>query len=343
LRQRAKEGEYGQMDWIFSCLKFVALLSGVLFLLLGTVSAQATKRDSSAGATKQMAATDVLGVGDEITLDEFDVEEFNGRVFQVGSDGTIGLPLVGRMPAAGMTFSEFEHALDDKLRRFVKEPRATITSAKYHGRTVTVIGAVNNPGAYQITEPRNLLEMLSIAGGLRSDAGSWLRVTRKGQYGRIETTTPDVDFTAGVTEARIPIAPLLDGTHPSLNLVVMPNDIISVAKAEIVYVVGDVKKQGGFVLGDHEQLSLIKLLALAEGLQSTAAPGRAKVIHETEGARSETPVDVQKILQGKDQDVMLKADDILFVPTSTGKKMAFRAIEAAIQTGTGIVIWRRPF
>jgi polysaccharide biosynthesis/export protein len=329
------------MNRIVSYLAFAVLLS--CFLFVPEAATQVAKRDSSAVVPRQLAATDILGVGDEITLDEFDVEEFNAKVFQVGADGTIGLPLVGRMPAAGMTFAEFEHSLDGKLTRYIKEPRATITSVKYHSRSVTVMGAVNNPGAYQITEPHSLLEMLSIAGGLRSDAGSWLLVTRKGPYGQIETTTPGVDFSAGVTEMRVPITPLLSGTNSSLNIAVMPNDIISVAKGEIVYVVGDVKKQGGFVLGEHEQLSLIKLLSLAEGLQSTAAPGRAKVIHESDGGRTETPVDVQKILQGKDQDVMLKPDDILFVPTSTGKKMAFRAIEAAIQTGTGIVIWRRPF
>jgi polysaccharide export outer membrane protein len=325
---------------IFALLQFV-LWSCFLTQVPEAARAQTPSRAAAAGAQKPLAPTDVLGVGDEITLDEFDVEEFNTRVFQVGSDGSIGLPLVGRMLAAGLTFSEFEQALDDKLRRFVKDPRATITSAKYHSRSVTVIGAVKDPGTFQISEPRSLLEMLSMAGGLRPDAGSWLRVTRKGQYGRIETSAPDVDFSAGVTEARVPIAPLMDGTRPSLNLTVMPNDIISVAKAEMVYVVGDVKKQGAFVLGDHEQLSLIKLLSLAEGLQSTASPGQSRVIHESDGTRSETPVDVQKILHGKADDVMLKADDILFVPTSTGKKMAYRAIEAAIQTGTGIIIWRR--
>jgi len=114
-----------------------------------------------------------------------------------------------------------------------------------------------------------------------------------------------------------------------------------VAKAEMVYAVGEVKKQGGFVLGEHEQLSLLKLLSLAEGLGGTAAPAQARVIHESGGSRTETPVDVQKILQGKQADILMKPDDILFVPTSLPKKMVVRAIEAAIETGSGIAIWRR--
>jgi len=283
---------------------------------------------------------DVLGIGDEITLSEIDVEEFNSKSFQVATDGSIGLPLVGRLQAVGMSVSEFETALDEKLRRYVKDPHATITSIKYHGRTVSVFGSVNTPGAYQITEPKSLLEVLSLAGGLKVDAGSWLLLTRKDQYGKLPEN-PTVTFSAGVSEARIPITPLLAGTDPTLNLIVLPNDVVMVAKAEMVYAVGELKKQGGFVLGDHEQLSVLKLLSLAEGLETMAAPGQAKIIHETAGVRTETPLDVKKILEGKAADIYMKPDDILFVPTNVPKKLAIRAIEAAIQTGTGIAIYRR--
>jgi polysaccharide biosynthesis/export protein len=324
---------------------FSVRLSGVLLAALALLcmcqrSAQAADATVAASNSHLPLNSDIIGVGDQLTLSEENVDEFKTQIYQVAADGTIGLPLVGRMKAAGLSVSEFEAALNHNLRRYIKAPQATVTSIKYHGRTVSVIGAVNTPGAYQITEPRSVLEMLSLAGGLKSDAGSWLLLTRKDEYGKLPAS-PNVDFSAGVSEAKIPITPLLAGTDPALNLTVLPNDVIMVAKAEMVYAVGEVKKQGGFVLGEHEQLSLLKLLSLAEGLDSTAAPSRAEVIHETGGTRTETPVDVQKILQGKATDVLLKPDDILFVPTSIPKKMAVRAIEAAIQTGTGIAIWRR--
>jgi polysaccharide biosynthesis/export protein len=308
-------------------------------------SASAQVQQAQSVAAKQPASrlaveSDVLGVGDEITLSEFDVEEFNDKSFQVAADGSLGLPLVGRIRAIGMTVSEFERSLDEKLRRYIKNPNATVTSIKYHGRMVSLVGAVNNPGAYQITEPKTILEMLSLAGGLKADAGSWLLLTRKDQYGKLPENE-NVTFSAGVSEARIPITPLLAGTRPSLNLVVLPNDLIMVAKAEMVYAVGEVKKQGGFVLGDHEQLSLLKLLSLAEGLGSTAAAAQAKIIHENGSTRTETAIDVQKILEGKASDVLLSPDDILFVPTNKSKKFALRALEAVIQTGSGIAIYRR--
>jgi polysaccharide export outer membrane protein len=308
--------------------------------LSAVVPAQAAQGGTGTIESALSIGSDVLGVGDEVTLSEFNVEEFSSRSFQVAADGSIGLPLVGRIHSAGLTVSEFERSLDEKLRRYIKDPHVTITAIKYHGRTVSLVGAVNSPGAYQITESRTLLELLSLAGGLKADAGSWLLLTRRDEYGKLPLN-PNVTFSAGVSEARIPIGPLLAGTDPSLNLIVLPNDVIMVAKAEMVYAVGEVRKQGGFVLGEHEQLSLLKLLSLAEGLQTTAAPALARVIRESGDTRTETPVDVQKILQGKATDILLHPDDILFVPTNTPKKFALRAIEVAIQAGTGIAIYRR--
>jgi polysaccharide export outer membrane protein len=309
-------------------------------LLAGILSAQPTKRDDG-GAGLPSADVGVLGGGDEITLRDSDVEELNGKVFQIGEDGTIGLPIIGRLQVAGLTVAEFERAINDSLKVYVKEPRTTVASVQYRSRPVSVLGAVTNPGVYQMTTPRTLVQMLSVAGGLRSDAGSWLVITRKDPRETSHPTQPGADFVTGVTEIRIPITGILNGSDHRAGMLVVPNDVISVAKAEMIFVMGDVKKPGGFVLGDREQLSLIRALSLAEGLQGTASARHAKVLRDSAAGRSEIPVDIAKILDGKGPDLMLLPDDVLYVPTNTGKKIALRSIEAAIQTGTGIVIWRR--
>ena len=309
-------------------------------LLGGILSAQPTKRDDGS-AVSLSAQVGVLGGGDEVTLRDSDVEELNGKVFQVGEDGMIGLPIIGRLQVAGLTVAEFEHSLNDKLKIYVKEPKTTVASVQYRSRPVSVMGAVTNPGVYQITAPRTLVQMLSVAGGLRSDAGSWLVITRKDPREMNRPTQPGADFVTGVTEIRIPITGLLNGTDPRAGMFVVPNDVISVAKAEMIFVMGEVKKPGGFVLGDREQLSLIRALSLAEGLQGSASARHAKVLRDSSTGRSEIPVDIAKILDGKGPDLMLLPDDVLYVPTNTGKKIAIRSIEAAIQAGTGIAIWRR--
>lgn len=309
-------------------------------LLAGVLSAQPGQRNET-NAVPASAAVGVLGGGDEITLRDSEMEELNGKVFQVGEDGTVGLPIVGRLQVAGLTVAEFERSLNDQFKVYVKEPKTTVASVQYRSRPVSVIGAVTNPGVYQITAPRTLVQMLSVAGGLRADAGSWLVITRKDPRETGHPTQPDADFATGVTEIRIPLAGLLNGADPRAGMYVVPNDVISVAKAEMVFVMGDVKKPGGFVLGDREQLSVIRALSLAEGLQGTAAPRRAKVLRESAGARSEIQVDIARILDGKGADLMLQPDDVLFVPTNTGKKIAMRSLDAAVQAAVGIAIWRR--
>jgi len=112
----------------------------------------------------------------------------------------------------------------------------------------------------------------------------------------------------------------------------------------MVYVIGEVKRSGGFVLGEHQSISVLQALSLAEGLNGTADTRHARILRLKRDAdqREEMAVDVKDVLTGKKPDVALQGDDILFIPGSTGKKAALRAIEAAIQTGTGMAIWRTP-
>jgi len=80
----------------------------------------------------------------------------------------------------------------------------------------------------------------------------------------------------------------------------------------------------------------------AEGLGPAPDPRHAKILRLAPGAdqRTEIPVDLKRILQGKGGDVPMQGNDILFIPDSTGKKVALRVMEAAISTGTGLAIYR---
>jgi polysaccharide export outer membrane protein len=110
----------------------------------------------------------------------------------------------------------------------------------------------------------------------------------------------------------------------------------------MVYVIGSVRKPGGFVLGDKEILTVLQALSLAEGLDRGAAPQNAKILRASQGSttRTEIPIDLKRILQGKASDVPLGPDDILFVPGSTSKNLAYRSVEAMFAIGTGFAIYR---
>mgnify|MGYP000312524630 CR=1 FL=1 len=135
---------------------------------------------------------------------------------------------------------------------------------------------------------------------------------------------------------------VLEAKNPEENILIMPNDVISVPKAELVYVIGAVKRSGGFVLAEKEQVSALQALSLAEGLDRGASPKRAKILRQgKEGKRLEIAIDVKKIMSGKANDVPLVANDILFIPSSSMRTIGWRSLEAGMAIGTGWAIYRR--
>ena len=134
---------------------------------------------------------------------------------------------------------------------------------------------------------------------------------------------------------------LLNSRDPRFNVPIYAGDIVKVTRAGIVYVVGAVKKPGGFTVKGNEQMSLLKAIALAEGLSSTSSKGHTRIIRTDEGSgkRSEIPVELGKILDGKAPDMNLQAADIVFVPSSMGKTVFFRSTDAVVNTATGLAIF----
>jgi polysaccharide biosynthesis/export protein len=134
---------------------------------------------------------------------------------------------------------------------------------------------------------------------------------------------------------------LLNSRDPGFNVPIYAGDIVKVSRAGIVYVVGAVKKPGGFTVKGNEQMSLLKAIALAEGLSSTSSKGHTRIIRTDEGSgkRSEIPVELGKILDGKAPDMNLQAADIVFVPNSTGKTVLFRSTDAIVNTASGVAIF----
>ena len=135
----------------------------------------------------------------------------------------------------------------------------------------------------------------------------------------------------------------MEAKNPQDNIEVLSNDVITVPKAELVYVVGAVKRPGGFPLAEKEQISVLQAVSLAEGLDRVAGVNQARILRQLRpGAeRTELKVNVGQILDGRAKDVSLQANDILFIPTSVAKSTSLRVMEVAIQAGTGMAIYRR--
>jgi polysaccharide export outer membrane protein len=251
--------------------------------------------------------------------------------------------VVGRVRVAGLTISQVEAELGNRLKSYVLRPDVSVAVAEFHSQPVSVIGSVRTPGVQQVQGRKTLVEMLSLAGGLDPTAGTTLKITRRLEQGRIPLAGASDDPTGQFSVAEVSLKSIFEAKNPEENILVKPNDVISVPRAETIYVIGQVKKAGGFVLNDREKVTVLQALAMAGDLDSTARPQEAKILRRVPdgSSRAEIAVDLRSIREGKAQDVPMQSDDILFVPSSASKKAGIRALEAAIQMGTGMVIWRR--
>ena len=285
-----------------------------------------------------------IGANDLLAITVFEAHELSGPV-RVSAGGEITLPLIGVVAAGNLTPRELELVLQELLRRnFIKDPHVSVQVTEMESHAVSVMGAVNKPGVVQIRGSRSLLEVLAMAEGLAPDAGSTVQVVRKPIPNRKQTQTvmqvadisPSVllrnDGTAAPMEAdflEVDLKNLLESDDARHNVLIHPGDMVKVRPAGLVYIVGEVRKPGGFPLKSNEPLTVLQALALSEGLTPAAAKGDALIIRTgQDGQRTKIPVDLGRVLKAQAADITLQEQDIVFVPGSTSKAIARGSADA---------------
>jgi len=288
----------------------------------------------------------ILGPDDQIAIQAPDADEITKAPVRIDMRGNINLPLVGRIQATGLTADELEEQIKQRLKKYLQEPDVTVAITEFRSQPISILGAVQTPGVHQLQGRKTLFEVLSLAGGLRQDAGHSVRITRRIEWGRIPLPGAADDPTGQFSVASVSVKSIMDATNPAENIAIKPEDVISVPKGDIVYAIGAVRKPGGFVLGESETLSALQLLALSEGFERFADTQHARIMRPVPNSdmRTEIPVDLKKLIAGKGPDVSLRADDILFIPTSNKKAATVRGLETALgmgsSIGTGVAIYR---
>jgi polysaccharide export outer membrane protein len=319
------------MKRMFTLSRSVLIVSCFIIAVIGSAQTQ----PKTASSAVESLASYVLGPDDQISIRALDVEEIDGKQARIDFHGFVDVPLLGKIKASGLTVEQLEAELGRQLEKYVRHPQVTVVVSEFHSQPVSVLGAVNAAGVYYLTGPSTLEQVLSKAGGLRNDAGSTINITRRHEMGTIPLTSARVDHSGEFSIAEVDLRSLLDAKDPQNNIIIKPTDVISVPKADLVYVVGSVRRSGGFVLSERQDMTVLQAVSMAEGLEKTSDAKDAKIIRRgTSNDRVEIPVNLAKIFSGKSPDVPLLANDILFVPNSAAKRAALRAIEAAIQTGT---------
>ena len=289
---------------------------------------QATPAATEVSTTSQPAPDDVnliVGAGDLISVSVLGAPDFDRQV-RVSGDGGVVLPFVGNVQIGGRTVRQAEELIAERLSDggYFNNPNVSILVKEYVAQGISVLGEVRKPGIYQLLGSHTLLDAISAAGGTTEKAGRAATVTHKDKPNAPETIA--LPGSADAAAVR--------------NVELHPGDIISISKAGIVYVVGDVRQPTGIAM-ENPSLTVLQAIAMAQGTNSTAALDKAKLIRKGPDGRKEIDIPLNKILEAKSADVQLLPDDIIFVPNSAAKSAAHRSIDAIIQTVTGIAIYRR--
>jgi len=263
-----------------------------------------------------------LGIGDLVEINVYNVPELAAKV-RVSNSGDVYLPLIDYVHVAGLTTEEAQTLIEKRLSdgAFLKNPHVAVFVDEYASQGASVLGEVTKPGVYPVLGEQRLFDLISAAGGFTDKAGRSITVTHRNQSDKPVT----VPLSRNLTD------------NPASNVEVFPGDTVIVRKADIVYVVGDVGRPSGFLM-DSGNLTVLKAIALAGGTNRTAKLNSAKILRKGPGGVSETPVPLKKILQAKAADVTMEAEDILFVPSSSGRLLAGRTFEAAMQAATAVSI-----
>jgi polysaccharide export outer membrane protein len=268
-----------------------------------------------------------LHPGDLVAVSVYDAPELT-RTIRVDPDGTIRLPLLAEgVKAAGLMPAELEGELVKALKseQILIDPVVKITVVEYHSRPISVMGAVRRPVTFQADSVVTLLEALSRAEGFTDDAGAEILVTQND------------------TVRHIAVKALLSGSDPALNLRLTGNEEVRVPVAGKIFVVGNIRKPGGFAVRDPADQTVLKMVAFSEGLMPFSQK-IAYVVRRREGeSPQEIPIELAKIMERKSPDVTLEIGDILYVPDNKTRRSTMSILDRVAgfgsNTASGLVIW----
>jgi polysaccharide export outer membrane protein len=247
-----------------------------------------------------------VGPGDLLELKVFEVKELDQTV-RVSEDGSITLPLLGRVVIEGLTQEGVVQKLTGLLSaKYVKNPQVTIFIKEYKNQQVAVIGAVENAGSYELVGRKNLLQIISMAGGFSENAGNDVFILREGPDGKTSTIAID-------------LKDLLVNGNQALNVPLEPNDVINVPvdKEIRVFVMGRVTRPGAVKAKLSEGISLLQAIADAGGLAEGAKESAITITRKNKaGKEQKIKVNLKDIIKGKKKDVLLQEGDVVYVPES---------------------------
>lgn len=271
----------------------------IIFTLLFLVAALGVAQENN------RVSDYTIGPKDLLAINVFEVPELNITV-RVSENGDITLPLLGTIKAGGLSRFQLEKRMAGLLERsYLKNAQVTVFIKEYQSKKVSVIGAVKNPGNYDLIGKQSLLQLISLAGGLTEGAAGRIIVIRQYKNGKSASLKIDLDD-------------LLMNGNADLNIPLNPGDIVNipVERTSDIYVFGQVNNPGYIKVKSSSDMTILKVIAQAGGFTDRARKGNVLITRKEKGKELKIKVNVKKILRGKQTDFIILPNDIVFVPES---------------------------
>ncbi len=321
---------------MISSLKLIGLFS-VLFWVAPSGLAQETQKVASVGSDPAASLRSDeryrIGYRDKLSVQVFRHADLNQNV-TVNPNGTINLFRLSE-PISAVCKTERELANDIAAayrKDYLKNPEVQVVATEQLSQAVAVVGAVEKGGPFFLNRKAHLWEVIAFAGGPSKDAGSRVLVARGGSNANCQNQGPDTE-----TEAlySFRIRDLQEGKE---RFIMQPGDIVSVLKADLIFVYGNVNKQGQVEM--REPLTLTQAIVSAEGFKPASNKEKVRILRERPGSleREEIVVDMNAVSKGKEQDRYLLPNDIVAVSEDRAKSIVNSVTRSFTQGLGGILV-----
>lgn len=265
-----------------------------------------------------------LGPGDGVGIYAYATPEMN-RTLVVSGSGELAVPyLAAPLPVSGKTAAEVASELNQALRaqRILVDPRADVVVVQARSHPITVSGAVHQPTIIYAVRPIPLLDAVLRAGGINPD-----------QHGLMVEVSPAPGASTGPDAAasvlRVPFNLIV--AHADQDPLLYGGEHVQVLAGGFVYATGNFNKPGAIPIEMNETMTLGKVLALAGGWTPDSDPGKTVVARAGANGQVETQVvDAKAILQNKQRDIPLTANDMVFLPDNGLRGAGMFALKAAV-------------
>ena len=262
-----------------------------------------------------------LGPGDLIEVSVFDVQELSSLKLRIANSGNITLPLIGTLPAGGLSAVELQGAIRARLQeKYMHDPQVSLFVHEHKSQRISVVGAVRTGGVFTLTSRLRLADALAMAGGLSDDAGSTVYVIRRVPAEMVTASTPATNGATEQVMTTIDLQSLVAGRQ-ELNLSLQAGDVVEVPRAGSFYVGGEVNRPGSFLL--KARTTVDQASVLAGGVKDGADWDDVRVYRmRPDGTREVMTFSLNEFEKGKAAPE-LQANDVVVVGKSYVKTFLY--------------------